>query len=307
MSFTLPGVARDADAAAATINRALDLGVTLLDTADMYGQGENEQFVGRSIAGRRADVVLATKFGIRTRPDGTWVGINGRPDYVRAACDASLARLGVDHIDLYYQHRVDRSVPVEETWGGLAELVGAGKVRHLGICEALPSTIRRAHAVHPVTAVQTEWSLWTRDPERTGVADAAIELGIGLVPYSPIGRGMLTGEITSPGELPEGDYRRTLPRFQPDNFPHNLALVDRVRELASRKDVGPTRLALAWVLARGASVVPIPGTRRIAHLEENVAALDVALSDDDLAWLDAAVPIGCARGERYADMSTVDG
>jgi aryl-alcohol dehydrogenase-like predicted oxidoreductase len=306
MSFTLPGVSRDAGAAAVTINRALDLGVTLIDTADMYGQGENENFVGQAISSRRGEVVLATKFGIQTKPGGGWLGINGRPDYVRAACDASLARLGVDHIDLYYQHRVDRSVAVEETWGALAELVRAGKVRHLGICEALPSTIRRAHAVHPVAAVQTEWSLWTRDPERSGAADTAVELGIGVVAYSPLGRGMFTGEITSPGGLPEDDYRRTLPRFQPANFAHNLALVDRVRELASRKEVGLTQLALAWVLARGANVVPIPGTRRTAHLEDNAAAADLALSDEDLAWLHAAVPIGSAQGERYADMSTVD-
>ena len=306
MSFTLPGVTWDADAAATTIHRALDLGVTLIDTADMYGHGTNEQFVGQAIAGRRDEVVLATKFGIMAGPDGTWAGISGHPDYVRSACDSSLARLGVDHIDLYYQHRVDRDVPVEETWGALADLVAHGKVIHLGICEALPATIRRAHAVHPVTAIQSEWSLWTRDPERTGSAKAAAELGIGFVPYSPLGRGMLAGQLGSPADLPQGDYRSALPRFQADNFTHNLTLVDRVRDLAERKKISASRVALAWVLARGPSVVPIPGTRRVDHLVENVAAVAVDLTADEITWLDDAMPIGSAHGDRYGDMSTVD-
>jgi aryl-alcohol dehydrogenase-like predicted oxidoreductase len=306
MSFTLGGQARDDDAAVATIRHALDLGVTLLDTADMYGQSANEQIVGRAIVGRRAEVVLATKFGIQLASDGSWAGVNGSPEYLRRACDGSLARLGVEHIDLYYQHRVDRSVPIEETWGALKGLVEAGKVRHLGISEALPSTIRRAHAVHPMTAVETEWSLWSRDPEQNGVAQTAAELGIGFVPYSPLGRGMLSGRIRSPEDLPAGDYRHSLPRFQGDNFAHNQTLVDRVREIAEEKGITAGQLALAWVLGQGDGVVPIPGTRHITHLEENLGALDVTLTADELARIDAAAPAHAARGDRYADMSTVD-
>jgi aryl-alcohol dehydrogenase-like predicted oxidoreductase len=294
------------DEAIATIHRALDLGVNFLDTADMYGPFTNERLVGRAITGRRDDVVVATKFGNERREDGTRIGINGSPEYVLKACDASLQRLGVDHIDLYYQHRVDRSVPIEETWGALKELVESGKVRHLGISEAAPETIRRAHKVHPITALQTEWSLWTRDPEENGVLDVVRELGIGFVAYSPIGRGFLSGEIRTIDDLAENDFRRFHPRFQNENFKKNLELVDRVREIAAEKGVTASQLALAWVLAQGHDVVPIPGTKRIRYLEENVAALDVSLSAEDLAHINAAAPIGRTAGDRYADMSSVN-
>jgi aryl-alcohol dehydrogenase-like predicted oxidoreductase len=296
----------DEGEAIATIHRALDLGVTLLDTADMYGPFTNERLVGRAIAGRRENVVLATKFGNERLEDGTRVGINGQPDYVRSACDASLQRLGVDHIDLYYQHRVDRSVPIEETWGALKELVTSGKVRHLGISEAAPETIRRAHAVHPMTAVQTEWSLWTRDPEENGVLDTVRELGIGFVAYSPIGRGFLSGQIRSVEDLDANDFRRHHPRFQGENFKKNLELVDRVREIAAEKGITASQLALAWVLAQGNDVVPIPGTKRIRFLEENVAAVDISLTAEDLARINAAAPIGATAGDRYGDMSSVN-
>ncbi len=289
----------------ATIHRALDLGVTFLDTADMYGPFTNEKLVGKAVAGRRDEVVLATKFGNERGEDGSRIGINGRPDYVRAALDASLQRLGVDHVDLYYQHRVDRSVPVEETWGALAEVVQAGKVRHLGISEAAPETIRRAHAVHPVTALQTEWSLWTRDVEDDGVLDTVRELGIGFVAYSPIGRGFLSGQIRSLDDLDDDDFRKHHPRFQGDNFARNLELVDRVREIAEEKGVTASQLALAWVLAQGDDVVPIPGTKRVGYLEENAAAVHVTLTDKDLAVLDEVAPQGAALGDRYADMSSV--
>jgi len=293
-----------------TIHRALDLGVTFLDTADMYGPFTNEQLVGAAIAGRRDEVVLATKFGNERNPDGSRVGINGRPEYVHSACDASLQRLGVDVIDLYYQHRVDPSVPIEDTWGALAELVQAGKIRHAGISEAAPDTIRRAHAVQPVTAVQTEYSLWTRDPETDGVFAACAELGIGFVAYSPIGRGFLSGQIRSVDDLEEGDFRRVNPRFQGEAFQQNLRLVDRVRELAEGKGVTATQLALAWVMARSGAeglptIVPIPGTKRVSYLEENAAAADVVLSTDDLQALDEAAPVGAAAGDRYPDMSSV--
>jgi aryl-alcohol dehydrogenase-like predicted oxidoreductase len=294
------------DEAIATIHRALDLGVNFLDTADMYGPFTNERLVGRAITGRRDDVVVATKFGNERREDGTRIGINGSPEYVLKACDASLQRLGVDHIDLYYQHRVDRSVPIEETWGALKELVESGKVRHLGISEAAPETIRRAHKVHPITALQTEWSLWTRDPEENGVLDVVRELGIGFVAYSPIGRGFLSGEIRTIDDLAENDFRRFHPRFQGENFKKNLELVDRVREIAAEKGITASQLALAWVLAQGHDVVPIPGTKRIRYLEENVAALDVSLSAEDLAHINAAAPIGRTAGDRYADMSSVN-
>ncbi|MBI1375891.1 MAG: aldo/keto reductase [Frankiales bacterium] len=297
---------RDEAAAIATIHRAIELGVTLLDTADMYGPFTNEQLVGRAVADRRERVVIATKFGNQRNPDGSFVGINGRPEYVRAACDASLQRLGVDVIDLYYQHRVDRTVPVEETWGAMSELVHAGKVRHLGISEASPATIRRAHEVHPVTALQTEWSLWTRDPEGNGVLDTVRELGIGFVPYSPLGRGMLSGRIRSLDDLAPDDWRRHNPRFQGENFARNLAIVDRVHELAAEKGVTAGQLALAWVQAQGDDVVPIPGTKRVAYLEENVAALDLELDADDLARIDEVAPPGAASGDRYPDMSTVN-
>jgi aryl-alcohol dehydrogenase-like predicted oxidoreductase len=295
----------DEDEAVATIHRALDLGVTLLDTADMYGPFINEQLVGRAIAGRRDEVVVATKFGNERLPSGERLGINGSPEYVRRACDASLERLGIDVIDLYYQHRVDRSVPVEDTFGALKELVEAGKVRHLGISEAAPETIRRAHAVHPLTALQTEWSLWSRDVEDDGVLATVRELGIGFVAYSPLGRGFLTGQIRSIEDLEPGDFRRVSPRFTGDNFARNLELVDRVREIATEKGVTAGQLALAWVLAQGDDVVPIPGTKRVAYLEENLGAADVHLSPDDLKRLDEASPVGAASGARYADMSSV--
>jgi aryl-alcohol dehydrogenase-like predicted oxidoreductase len=286
-----------------TIRRALDLGVTFLDTADMYGPFTNEMLVGKAIQGRRDQVQLATKFGNERRPDGTRVGINGRPEYVRAACDASLQRLGVDHIDLYYQHRVDRSVPIEETVGAMSELVAAGKVRHLGLSEASVDTIRRAHAVHPITALQTEYSLWTRHVEDE-ILPTLRELGIGLVPYSPLGRGFLTGTITSTDSLDADDFRRHNPRFQGDALEANLKIVEAVRTVAERKGATPGQLALAWVLAQGEDVVPIPGTKRVGYLEENVAAAGVELSRADLDELAAAVPD--AVGERYPDMSTID-
>ncbi len=292
--------------AVTTIRRALELGVTLLDTADMYGPFTNEKLVGRAIAGRRDEVVLATKFGNERRPDGARVGINGRPEYVRAACDASLRRLGVEVIDLYYQHRVDPNTPVEDTWGAMHELVEAGKVRYLGISEAAPATIRRAHAVHPVTAVQTEWSLWTRDVEHNGVLDTCRALGIGFVPYSPLGRGFLTGTISGPDDLEPSDFRRMNPRFQGENLAGNLELVARVRAIAERKGITAGQLALAWVLAQGPDVVPIPGTKRVGYLEQNVAATGVELDPDDLSALDEAAPPGAALGDRYPDMSTIN-
>ncbi len=293
-----------------TVSRALDLGVTFLDTADMYGPFTNEQLVGRAIAGRRDEVVLATKFGNERTPDGGTVGVNGRPEYVHRACDASLERLGVDVIDLYYQHRVDPAVPVEDTWGAIGELVAAGKVRSAGISEAAPETIRRAHAVTPVTAVQTEYSLWSRDPEQNGVLSTCAELGIGFVAYSPIGRGFLSGRIRSVDDLAPDDYRRSNPRFRGAAFEQNLRLVDRVREIADEKGVTASQLALAWVMAQDARagnpvVVPIPGTKRVHYLEENAAAADVPLTDDDLRRLDEAAPVGAAAGDRYPDMSGV--
>jgi len=297
--------ARDEAESIATIHRAIELGVTFFDTADMYGPFTNEVLVGRALAGRRDAVVLATKFGIERAPDGTRIGVNGRPEYVRSACDASLARLGVDHIDLYYQHRVDPATPIEETVGAMAELVTAGKVRHLGLSEAAPETIRRAHAVHPVTALQTEWSLWTRDPEVDGALDTVRDLGIGFVAYSPLGRGFLSGAIQKIEDLADDDFRRHNPRFQGENFERNLTLVDRVRELATAKDVTPSQLALAWVLARGEDVVPIPGTKRRGYLEQNVAADDIHLSEDELGRIDEVLPPGAAAGGRYGDMSPV--
>jgi aryl-alcohol dehydrogenase-like predicted oxidoreductase len=282
----------------ATIHRALDLGVTFLDTADMYGPFTNERLVGRAIAGRRAEVVLATKFGNERREDGSWIGANGRPEYVRRCCDASLQRLGVEHIDLYYQHRVDTTVPVEETWGAMAELVAAGKVRCLGISEAAPATIRRAHATHPVTAVQSEYSLFTRDPEEA-VLPTCRELGIGFVPYSPLGRGVLSGAVTSAEEFASDDFRGRTPRFQGENLAHNLELVARLSAVADRKGCSPAQLALAWVLAQGEDLVPIPGTKRRRFLEENVAALAVELTPEEIAAIEAIAPPGAAAGDRY--------
>src|SRR3954463_4692088 len=289
----------------ATIERAIELGVTFLDTADMYGPFANERLVGRAIAGRRDEVQLATKFGNVRGEDGKRLGIRGDAEYVREACDASLQRLGVDTIDLYYQHRVDKTVEIEETVGAMAELVEAGKVRYLGLSEASPDTIRRAHAVHPITALQTEYSLWSRDPERE-ILPTVRELGIGFVAYSPLGRGFLSGRFRSPSDFPDDDFRRHHPRFQGENFERNLELVERVEELASDKGVTAGQLALAWVLHRGDDIVPIPGTKRVSYLEENAAAADVTLSDDDLERLEEIAPAGVAAGERYADMSSID-
>jgi aryl-alcohol dehydrogenase-like predicted oxidoreductase len=293
-----------------TIHRALDLGVTFLDTADMYGPFTNERLVGQAIAGRRDEVTLATKFGNERAEDGSFIGINGKPEYVHRACDASLQRLGVDVIDLYYQHRVDTTVPIEDTWGALKELVEAGKIRYAGISEAAPDTIRRADAVQPVTAVQTEYSLWTREPEDDGVLATCAELGIGFVAYSPIGRGFLSGQIRSVDDLDPSDFRRHNPRFQGENFAKNLELVDRVRQIAESKGVTATQLALAWVMAQSGragnpTIVPIPGTKRVEYLEENAAAADIELTDDDLRALDEAAPKGATAGDRYPDMSSV--
>jgi len=295
----------DEGEAIATIQRALELGIDFFDTADMYGPFTNERLVGRALAGKRDEVVIATKFGNERGEDGSFLGVNGRPEYVRRACEASLERLGIETIDLYYQHRVDRTTPVEETWGVLAELVAEGKVRHLGISEAAPETIRRAHAVHPITAVQTEYSLWTRDPE-LGVLETTRELGIGFVAYSPLGRGFLSGTIASADDLPENDFRRANPRFMDENLGHNRALLAAVEELAAAKGIAPSQLAIAWVLAQGDDIVPIPGTKRISYLEENAAAADVRLSAEELALLDEAFPVGATAGDRYANMGTVN-
>ena len=298
----------DESESVATIHRALDLGIFFFDTADIYGarMGDNEQLVGRALAGRRDEVVLATKFGNAVGEDGAR-RIDGRPEYVRAAIDRSLARLGVDHVDLYYQHRVDRAVPIEETVGAMAELVEAGKVRCLGLSEASAETIRRAHAVHPIAALQSEYSLWSRDPESNGVLETCRELGIGFVAYSPLGRGFLTGRFRSPDDFEEGDFRRNHPRFSGENFSRNLDLVARVQEISTEKGCTPGQLALAWVMSRGDDVVPIPGTKRRTYLEENAGAGDVELTDDDLALIEEAFPRDAAQGDRYADMSTING
>ncbi len=292
------GQADDAEAVA-TIHRAIELGVTFLDTADMYGVGRNEELVGRAIRDRRDKVVLATKFGNVRDEDGSFRGVCGRPDYVRAACEASLRRLGIEVIDLFYQHRVDPDTPIEDTVGAMADLVREGKVRHLGLSEAAPATIRRAHAVHPIAALQTEYSLWSRDPEGE-ILETIRELGIVFVPYSPLGRGFLTGAIRRVEDLAPDDYRRHSPRFQGDNLQRNLELVAAVEALAREKGCTPSQLALAWVLAQGEDIVPIPGTTRRRYLEENVAALDVMLSREELERLDYAAPRGAAAGERYA-------
>ncbi len=287
------------------IHAALDGGVNFLDTADMYGPFTNEGLVGKAIKDRRDKVVLATKFGNERKPNGERVGVNGKPEYVRAACDASLKRLGVDHIDLYYQHRVDTTVPIEETIGAMAELVKAGKVRYLGMSEAAPETIRRAHKMHPITALQTEYSLWSRDPEDE-IFKTIRELGIGFVAYSPLGRGFLAGQFKKPEDIPEDDFRRHHPRFQGENFYKNLEVVKKVKEIADEKGVNPGQIALAWVLAQGDDIVPIPGTKHESYLRENIAATDVTLTAEDLKRLDAASPKGATTGERYADMSTVN-
>jgi aryl-alcohol dehydrogenase-like predicted oxidoreductase len=297
--------ARDEEEALATIHRALDLGVNFLDTADMYGPFTNEKLIGRAIASRRDEVVLATKFGNVRGENGEWKGRRGDAAYVQEACEASLTRLGVDHIDLYYQHRVDPGTPIEETVGAMAELVEVGKVRHLGLSEAAPTTIRRAQSVHPISALQTEYSLWTRDPEDE-ILPTIRELGIGFVAYSPLGRGFLSGRIQSVEDLDPDDFRRRNPRFEGENFDRNLQLVDRVREIAEEKGVTPAQLVLAWVLRQGGDIVPIPGTKRVRYLEENAGAADVELSEDDLARIEEAFPKGATAGDRYPDMSTID-
>jgi aryl-alcohol dehydrogenase-like predicted oxidoreductase len=292
--------ASDEAASIATIERAIELGIDFLDTADMYGTGHNEELVGRAVRSRRDAVVIATKFGNVRGPKGERLGISGKPDYVRKACDASLRRLGIEVIDLYYQHRVDPETPIEETVGAMAELVRAGKVRHLGLSEAAPQTIRRAHAMHPIAALQSEYSLWSRDPEGEILATIR-ELGIGFVPYSPLGRGFLTGRFKRPEDLPEGDFRRMSPRWSAGNFERNLDLVAAVEAVARAKRATPAQIALAWVLAQGDDIVPIPGTRDPRRLEENVGALEVTLSADELRQLDQAFPRGAAAGERYPE------
>jgi aryl-alcohol dehydrogenase-like predicted oxidoreductase len=292
----------------ATIHRALDLGIAFLDTADMYGPFTNERLVGRAIRGRRHQVVLATKFGNERGEDGSYLGVNGRPEYVRKSCDGSLQRLGVDHIDLYYQHRVDRTVPIEETVGAMADLVREGKVRYLGLSEAAPATIRRANEEYPISALQTEYSLWTRDPEDE-ILPLCRELGVGFVAYSPLGRGFLTGRFRTFEDLPEDDYRRNSPRFQGENFQKNLDLVERVEEIARRGHCTPAQLALAWLLARGKDIVPIPGTKQRRYLEENIGALDVELTSADLEEVEEVAPKGAAAGDRYheAGMRMING
>jgi aryl-alcohol dehydrogenase-like predicted oxidoreductase len=289
---------RDEEESIATLHRALEIGVTFLDTADMYGPFTNEKLVGQAIKDRRDQVILATKFGNVRTEDGGWKGVNGHPDYVRQACEASLKRLGVDVIDLYYQHRVDTTVPIEDTVGAMAELVQQGKVHYLGLSEAAPATIRRAHAVHPISALQTEYSLWSRDPE-DDILPTIRELGIGFVPYSPLGRGFLTGQFTSPDDFPADDYRRNSPRFQGENFYKNLELVEQVKTIATKKGVTPSQLALAWLLAQGDDIVPIPGTKRRKYLEENVAATEITLTLDELKQIETVAPKGIASGDRY--------
>jgi aryl-alcohol dehydrogenase-like predicted oxidoreductase len=295
----------DENEALRTIRRAVELGVNFLDTADMYGPFTNERLVGRAIADRRHEVVVATKFGNVRDENGGRLGIRGDAEYVRQACDGSLQRLGVDHIDLYYQHRVDKEVEIEETVGAMKELVDAGKVRYLGLSEASPDTLRRAHAVHPISALQTEYSLWSRDPE-DGILPTIRELGIGFVAYSPLGRGFLSGRFQSPDDFEEGDFRKYHPRFQGANFQKNLQLVERVKQIGDEKGVTAGQLALAWVMAQGDDIVPIPGTTKVKNLEENVAAAAIELTEDDLRRLDELAPKGVAAGDRYADMSSID-
>lgn len=295
----------DDEESIATIHRAIELGCNFLDTADMYGPFTNEELVGRAIEGRREKVFLATKFGNERNPDGSWISINGKPDYVKRACDASLKRLRVSTIDLYYQHRVDKTVPIEETVNAMAELVKEGKVRYLGLSEAAPATLRRANAVHKITALQIEYSLFTRDVEAE-VLPTVRELGAGFVAYSPLGRGLLTGSIAKPGDFTEGDYRENHPRFQGDNFKHNLELVALLKQIASEKGITPAQLALAWLLAQGPDIVPIPGARKRKHLEENCAAVDIELTKEDIERIDAVARPGAFAGQRYADMSSVN-
>ncbi len=295
----------DEQASIDVIHAALDAGCTFLDTADMYGPFTNEKLVGEAIAGRRDEVQLATKFGNQRGEDGSFLGVNGRPEYVRQSCDDSLRRLGVDVIDLYYQHRVDPNVPIEDTVGAMAELVSAGKVRFLGMSEAAPATLRRAAAVHPITALQTEYSLWSRDPEDE-ILPTVRELGIAFVPYSPLGRGFLTGRFQTPEDIPADDFRRHNPRFQGENFQRNLDVVGKVHEIAAEKGCTPSQLALAWLLAQGEDIVPIPGTKTKKYLDDNLGAVDVSLTSDDLQRIDAVAPKGFSAGDRYPDMSSVN-
>jgi aryl-alcohol dehydrogenase-like predicted oxidoreductase len=299
---------RDDEESTKTVQRALEIGINFLDTADVYGPETNEVLVGNAIRGRRHLVVLATKFGNLRGPDGAWAGINGRPEYVRQACDASLTRLGVDVIDLYYQHRVDVTVPIEETVGAMAELVRAGKVKWLGLSEAAAATVRRAHAVHPITALQSEYSLWTRDVEDNGVLSTCRELGIGFVPFSPLGRGFLTGRFKQASELAEDDSRRTYPRFQPENFERNLTIVHELEKVASLHQCTPAQLALAWLLAKGDDIVPIPGSKKRSRVEENAAAAEIELEPEEIKRLEEVVPKGFAAGDRYPErgMQTVN-
>jgi aryl-alcohol dehydrogenase-like predicted oxidoreductase len=293
---------RDDAESIATLHRALELGISLFDTSDMYGPFSNEELIGKAIRGKRDQVFLASKFGILRDPANPALrGVNGHPEYVRSSIEGSLERLGVDHLDLYYQHRIDPQVPIEETVGAMAELVKAGKVRYLGLSEASAATLERAHAVHPISALQSEYSLWTRDPESNGTLQACRRLGIAFVPYSPLGRGFLTGALTSPEDFAEDDYRRSSPRFQGENFARNLLLVEKVKALAAAKGVKPSQLALAWVLAQGDDIIPIPGTKRRKYLEENVGALEVQLSAAELAQIDAIFPADAALGGRYTD------
>ncbi|MED4217162.1 aldo/keto reductase [Priestia megaterium] len=296
---------RNDDQSVKTIHRAIELGINFLDTADMYGVGQNEKLVGQAIKDRRDQVIIATKFGNVRGEDGSFLGVNGHPDYVKQSCDASLSRLGVDYIDLYYQHRVDPNVPIEETIGAMSELVQEGKVRYLGMSEAAPQTIRRAYTVHEITAIQTEYSLWSRDVEDE-ILPVIRELEIGFVAYSPLGRGFLTGQIQTFEDLAEDDYRRFSPRFQGENFTKNLDLVNQIRELAREKDCQPSQLALAWILSQGDDIVPIPGTKRIQYLEENIGALKIQLSKEELYRINEVAPKGVAAGERYPDMSSVN-
>jgi len=296
---------RDDTQSIEVINRAIDSGVTLFDTADMYGMGANEQLLGQALGARRDEVIVATKFGNVRAADGALLGVDGRPEYVRSACDASLQRLGMDHIDLYYQHRVDANTPIEDTIGAMAELVAAGKVRYLGMSEAAPATIRRAHAVHPITALQTEYSLWSREPEGE-LLDTVRELGIGFVAYSPLGRGFLTGNYTDPSALADDDWRRSHPRFTGDNLEANKAIAETVREISTEVGCTSAQLAIAWVLAQGDDIVPIPGTKRAKYLDENLAAADIVLSHETLTRLDEAFPLGVTQGDRYISMNTVN-
>jgi len=291
---------RDDNESIATLHRAIDLGVTLLDTADVYGSGRNEQLVGKAIRGRRNEVIVATKFGNVREPNGAFVGVNGRPEYVQSACEASLKRLGIPTIDLYYQHRVDTNVPIEETVGAMARLVDQGKVRYVGLSEAAPGTIRKAHATYPISALQTEYSLWSREPEDELLATCR-KLGIGFVAYSPLGRGFLTGKIRRFEDLAPDDHRRGFPRFQSENFAKNLRVVDRVNEIAKEKGCQPSQLALAWLLVQGKDIVPIPGTKRRTYLEENLAAIDIRLTPEELKRINEAAPQGVASGQRYGD------